>query len=299
MDVERRVQTCAWCGRPLDGRAVRLHGRTRCAHCGAATTDPWPSEAELQSAYGTWYRPEAGRFSFIGDAVLSRTRALLAGRLDQIAPPGPILDVGAGEGVLIDALHRHGREAIGLERDSRRSDVRDEPLREVEGEWAAVVFWHSLEHLPDPGDAIREAARLLRPGGVLVVAVPNSDSLQARAFGDRWLHLDPPLHLVHLSRRALVSRLEDSGFAVDRVSNTRGGQVVIGWLDGLVGALPGDLRLYQALRQPEARNTPVSPRQRALTLATAALLLPVAAAGAAAEVALGNAGTVYVEAHRG
>jgi hypothetical protein len=131
------------------------------------------------------------------------------------------------------------------------------------------------------------------------VAVPNSDSLQARAFGDRWLHLDPPLHLVHLSRRSLVSRLEASGFRVDRVSNTRGGQVVIGWLDGLVGVLPGDLRLYQALRQPEARNTPISPRKRALTLAAAAVLLPVAAAGAALEVALGNSGTVYVEAHRG
>jgi hypothetical protein len=74
---------------------------------------------------------------------------------------------------------------------------------------------------------------------------------------------------------------------------------VIGWLDGLVGVLPGDLRLYQALRQPEARNTPISPRKRALTLAAAAVLLPVAAAGAALEVALGNSGTVYVEAHRG
>ncbi len=297
-DVERRVSSCAWCGRPLGHEAIRLKGRTRCARCGAATTDPWPSESELQAAYGTWYRPESGRFSFIGDAVLSRTRALLAGRVSQIAPPGRVLDVGAGEGVLIDALRRHGRQAIGLERDSRRPDVWDQPLSDVEGEWAAVVFWHSLEHLPDPGDAIDEAARLLEPGGVLVVAVPNSDSLQAKAFGDRWLHLDPPLHLVHLSRRSLVSRLEESGFLVDRVSNTRGGQVVIGWLDGLVGRLPGQLSLYQALRQPEARNRPVSPRERALTLLAAALLLPVAVAGAALEVALGNAGTVYVEAHR-
>ncbi len=277
---------------------MRLHGRTRCSRCGAATTDPWPSEAELERAYGTWYRPEAGRFSFVGDAVLSRTRAILAGRLDQIAPPGPVLDVGAGEGVLIDALHRRGREAIGLERDSGRGDVRDEALKDVQGEWAAVVFWHSLEHLPDPGDAIREAARLLVPGGVLVVAVPNSDSLQARAFGDEWLHLDPPLHLVHLSRRALVSRLESSGFVVERVSNTRGGQVVIGWLDGLVGRLPGNLDLYQALRQPAARSRPVPPRERALTLAAAVLLLPVAAAAAGLEVLLGNAGTVYVEARR-
>jgi SAM-dependent methyltransferase len=278
---------------------VRLHGRTRCGRCGAATTDPRPSDRELEIAYGTWYRPQAGRFSFIGDAVLRRTRALLAGRLDEIAPPGPVLDVGAGEGVLIDALHRNGREAIGLERDSHRPDIRDEPLKDVRGEWAAVVFWHSLEHLPDPGDAVREAARLIRPGGVLVVAVPNTDSLQARAFGDRWLHLDPPLHLVHVSRRALVSRLEATGFAVERVSATRGGQVVIGWLDGLVGLLPGGLDLYQALRRPEARSTRMAARTRVLTLAASVVLLPLAAAAAGLEVALGDAGTVYVEARRG
>ena len=285
-----------WCGSPLDGDAVRLHGRTQCPRCGAATTDPWPSDKELGQAYGTWYRPNSGRFAAIGDPLLRRTRALLAGHLDRIAPPGPVLDVGAGEAVLIDALRRRGRVAVGLERDSRRQHVRDEPLERIEGEWAAVVFWHSLEHLPDPGNAIREAARLLGPGGVLVIAVPNNDSLQARAFGDRWLHLDPPLHLVHLSERSLRSRLEACGFEVERVSHLRGGQIVIGWLDGLVGALPGHLPLYQALRRPEARSSALSAGRRAAALAAGALLLPVALVGAALEVALGRSGTVYVEA---
>ena len=110
-----------------------------------------------------------------------------------------MLDVGAGDGVLLDALAGRGRIALGLERRSRRPDVREQSLDELEGEWAAVVFWHSLEHLRDPGEAIRHAARLLRSGGVAVVAVPNADSLQARAFGDRWLHLDLPRHLVHLA----------------------------------------------------------------------------------------------------
>ena len=95
-----------------------------------------------------------------------------------------MLDVGAGDGTLIDALARQGREAVGLEREAGRPDVRDEPLGAIGGEWAAVVFWHSLEHLPDPGDAVRHAARLLAPGGVLVVAVPDAGSLQARIFGD-------------------------------------------------------------------------------------------------------------------
>lgn len=293
------TRDCVWCAAPLDGSAVRLHGRIRCGACGAAMTDPWPSGDELARAYGDWYRPPGGRrFSVVGDALLRHTRGHLAGRLDAIAPPGAVLDVGAGDGTLIDALARQGREAVGLEREAGRPDVRDEPLGAIGGEWAAVVFWHSLEHLPDPGDAVRHAARLLAPGGVLVVAVPDAGSVQARIFGDDWLHLDPPRHLVHLTSRALLDGLTGAGLRVERVSRTRGGQVVIGWLDGLVGALPGDLDLYAALRRPEAREAVLGRRRRVAAIAAGAALLPVALAGAAVEVALRRSGTVYVEARR-
>jgi SAM-dependent methyltransferase len=295
--------TCAWCGAPLGDDAERLRGRARCSACGAATTDPWPSEEDLEAAYGTWYRPDAGnRFAFgLGDAVLGRTRGLLASRLDAIAPEGPVIDVGAGDGTLLDALHRRGREGIGLERNSARDDFRDEPLEEVDGDgtWAAVVLWHSLEHLPRPGAAVREAARLLRPGGVIAIAVPNNGSLQARAFGDEWLHLDLPRHLVHLSAKSLTRGLERAGFTVERTSYARAGQTVIGWLDGLVGKLPGGLDLYQSLRRPEAQSERISPLKRALAVGSAVLLLPVAAGCAAVELAVRRGGTVYVEGRLG
>src|SRR3954469_8127429 len=57
------VTHCRWCGAELDDRAAHLAGRTRCGRCGVATTDPFPSPVELDAAYATWYRPEAGRFS--------------------------------------------------------------------------------------------------------------------------------------------------------------------------------------------------------------------------------------------
>lgn len=295
------ASACSWCGAPLEAQG-RMPGRTRCSRCGAATTDPWPTDAELERAYGTWYRPAQGRrFTFLGDALLDRTRAALAGRIDEISPPGPVLDVGAGAGVLVDALRRRGREAVGIEREPVRADLRDESLEEVEGDgaWSAVVLWHSLEHLPTPGPAVAEAARLLRPGGVLAIAVPDNDSLQARAFGDRWLHLDLPRHLVHLTRRSLLDRLAATGFEVERVSAVRGGQIVIGWLDGLVGSLPGELRLYQSLRRTGARSSRLPLGRRIAAVAAGVALLPIAVVCAAIEIALGRSGTVYVEARRG
>jgi len=296
----RAPADCVWCGAPLDRKADRLNGRTRCPGCGAATTDPWPTPDQLDSAYGSWYWPDSGRrFLFGGDALLRRSRASLAGRLHEVAPLGPVLDVGAGEGVLIDALRQRGRIVHGLEREAQHPQMSDDPLDTIEGEWAAVVFWHSLEHLPAPGDAIREAARLLGPGGVLVIAVPNTDSIQARVFGDRWLHLDLPRHLVHLSERALLDRLREAGFAIERVSRVRGGQIVIGWLDGLVGALPGGLAPYQALRRSDARSERIGTGRRLAALAASVLLLPLALGCSAVEIALGRSGTVYVEARLG
>lgn len=301
---------CVWCGAALGPGATRLGGRIRCGACGTATTDPWPTEAELEAAYGGWYRPKAAewtapnesgrRFSFAGDALLARTRGLLASRLDEIAPPGPVLDVGAGEGTLIDALDARGREVLGLERGSARADFSGAAIEQVggDGSWAAVVFWHSLEHLPRPGAALDAAARLLKPGGVVAIAVPNNDSLQARAFGDEWLHLDIPRHLVHLSDESLRRGLERRGLRVERVSYARGGQIVVGWLDGLVGLLPGGLDLYAAIRRPEARSERLSPVRRALSVLAGIVLLPLAAVLGGAEIALRRGGTVYVEGRR-
>lgn len=292
-----RAKACVWCGQPF-GDDARHRGRiTFCAACGAATTDPPPDADELARAYDGWYRPEGeARFSFAGDAILGRTRGLLASRIDEIAPPGPVLDVGAGEGTLVDALRARGRDTTGLERNPLRPDFRDAPLTEIDGEWAAVVFWHSLEHLPEPGEAIAQAARLLKPGGVVAVAVPNTASVQAEAFGERWLHLDLPRHLVHLSTKSLSLGLTGRGFEVERTSQVRGGQIVIGWLHGLVGLLPGRPDLYQALRRKHARAAPQSPARRAFAILAGTALLPLAVLAAAGEIILRRGGTIYMEA---
>jgi len=289
---------CAWCGAELNAGPGAPSGRLPCGRCGAATTHPWPTEAELEAAYAGWYRPESGRFAGPGDALLRRSRGRLAARLDEIAPPGRVLDVGAGDGALLDALRETGREGLGLERESARADVHAGEIEELEGRFAAIVFWHSLEHLPRPRAALEQAAARLDPGGVLVVAVPNAGSLQAQAFGDRWFALDLPRHLVHLPAATLARTLGELGLTVERESHVRGGQAVFGWLHGLTGVLPGRPDLYDAIRRPAARRDRMPPARRAATLAAATALLPAAAGAAGVEAALHRGGTVYFEARR-
>jgi hypothetical protein len=236
-----------------------------------------------------------------GDRLLALSRASLARRLDAIAPPGPLLDVGAGDGALVRALRARGREAVGLERAGAAEGILARELvdfYEREGAWAGVVFWHSLEHLRDTAAVIDRACALLRDRGVLVIAVPNLASWQARAFGEAWFHLDLPRHLVHLPAPALIAGLGRRGLQIERVSYWRGGQLVFGWLHGLVGRLPGRPDLYSAIRRPEARVSDISHSRRAAALLAAVALTPLAGLLTAGEVAARAGGTVYVEARR-
>ena len=257
-----------------------------------------PGRAELDRAYGDWYRPRAGRFGGPGDAVLRRLRGRLARRLDRLSPPGAILDVGAGDGALIDALGARGREAIGIDRHPSHPSVQELKIGEIDGTFAGVVFWHSLEHLPRAGAALERAASMLKPDGLIVIAIPNPASVQAGVFGDSWFALDPPRHLVHVPASLLLARLERLSMEVERVSYLRGGQGAFGWLQGMVGRLPGRPDLYEAIRRPEARRHPLSGAARAGALVAGAALLPLAAGAAAAEAAIRRGGSVYVEARR-
>ena len=290
---------CAWCGAAINPMAPRPGARrVACERCGAQTTWPVPSEAELAVAYEGWYRPQSGRFAGPMDSVLGRMRGRLARRIERIAPPGRVLDVGSGSGELLDALAHRGRPATGLERVSHREDVLAEDVVDVELPSAAIVFWHSLEHLPHAGAAVDHAGGLLEPNGVMIIAMPNPASLQAQAFGDRWLALDLPRHLVHVPARTLLDRLRSLGLDVERVSYLRGGQVMFGWLHGLMGLLPGSPDLYDAIRRPAARSKPISAPRRAAVLAGAVLAAPVAALATLLEAAVRRGGTVYVEARR-
>jgi SAM-dependent methyltransferase len=74
-----------------------------------------------------------------------------------------------------------------------------------------IALWHSLEHLPRPWEVLAAASQRLKPGGRLLVAIPNIDSWQARVLGSRWLHLDAPRHLYFWSPDDLAKLIQGFG----------------------------------------------------------------------------------------
>ncbi|MBW2316543.1 MAG: class I SAM-dependent methyltransferase [Deltaproteobacteria bacterium] len=198
-----------------------------CTQCGLGRLHPMPSEAEVRSFYPDRYYGEPGnKFWPSVEALVRLVGSRHVRFLSRGLPAGArILDVGCGRGVHLRALADRGFAVHGFEMSesaARGVDPRAKlaiaaDLRGVgypAGFFDQVILWHVLEHLRDPVGTLEEVQRVLRPGGRLVVAVPNFGSLQARWAGPAWFHLDPPRHLYHFTVQALERMLEAAGFRV-------------------------------------------------------------------------------------
>lgn len=156
----------------------------------------------------------------------------LSGRDPSLIPfvgEGRILDVGCGLGFAL-ALYRergwtpfgvepspvaarYAREVLGLSvHQGELLDARF-PSRFVD----AVQFRHTLEHMPSPSVELREAHRILRDRGLLVVMLPNAAGLDRHLFGRWWVAWDLPRHLFHFTPRTLSALLAKTGFRVQKV----------------------------------------------------------------------------------
>lgn len=135
---------------------------------------------------------------------------------------GRLLDVGCGTGEFTAAAQRHGFEVQGVEPEasgaemarSRGLDVRTATLEESglpERSYDVVSAFHVLEHLPDSRAFLRTLARWCRPGGHVVVEVPNFASVVRRRSGPDWIHLRPLEHLVYHSPASLRKAFAGAG----------------------------------------------------------------------------------------
>jgi SAM-dependent methyltransferase len=126
----------------------------------------------------------------------------------HVCSGGRLLDVGCATGTfLAEMQHQRGWSVMGLEpaRHAARYAHDEEGLSVLAGvlnqapladqSFDAITFWDVLEHVYHPRAVIAEAARLLRPGGVLVINHPNIESLDRRIFGRYWMGYEVPRHL--------------------------------------------------------------------------------------------------------
>lgn len=314
-------QRCGGCGSAR--AAPRLPGPPRivaCADCGLLRLAVFPSDEARKAAYQEdYYRPEtAARFLGPLELVARAFRELRARAIARrglpttpsSAPPR-VLDVGCGRGRMLHALRRRGWEVLGtqLSRPAQEAaqaagvPVRlgELPALDLEpASFDAITLFHVLEHVTDPRRYLDTVHNLLRPGGLLVIEVPDHGSPGFRLLGVRHLCTDYPHHLYFFTRGTLSRLLHAAGFQVEAVRGFSLEYSPFTTLQNLLNALPGaPNRFYRALQGNPAGRALRRSGWTALHLALALLLagpaLLLSFAGALAPV--GN--TVRFYARRG
>lgn len=283
-----------------------------CPDCGLGRTLPAPSAAEIAKWYPeSYYGKENVRFNPVFESLTRLFQRRRAAVIFNRVPRGPVLDVGCGRGWLLYFLREAGYEPHGLEfSDTAAWHARNRLGLEVltcdflEGphqrdRFNAVVFWHVLEHLPKPSETLARTRELLRPGGLVAVAVPNYESLQARLFGRHWFHLDVPRHYFHLGPRTLEALLTRHGFRIVQADHFCFEQNPFGWLQSFYNLFGFSHNLlYTLLKSSSARTTRAleHPVQTLLILALLPALLPLSFGLTLLEAALRRGGTIEVYA---
>ncbi len=208
-------------------RAHQVAGSFRicqCLECGLLYQNPRPAVSSFQSIYPSSYVPYQPATTIARPILRELTRTSdLIGRLQPAG--GRLLDIGCGSGAFLQTFRqqRPGWEVQGIEPDAHAAAlVRQQQLAVQEcrledadlqpASWDAVTMWNVLEHLPDPQAMVQRVRQLLRPGGLLYLAVPLCDSWDARLFGRYWQGWDLPRHFVLFSRATLWRLLAQTGF---------------------------------------------------------------------------------------
>jgi SAM-dependent methyltransferase len=287
----------------------------RCSRCGFGWTQPHVPPKEIGQWYPQAYYGEGHvRFNPVLEALVRLFRRRRADVIATLVSPGRVLDVGCGRGFLLDALRTRGYDAHGVELSDyaarHAGDILGLELHV--GDFATapfppeffnvIIFWHSLEHLPDPLGAIERAWSLLVPGGCLLVALPNSDSIQACLFGGAWFHLDVPRHYVHFGLKSLLIALRNRGFRARMISHFSLEQNPYGILQSLYNAT--GLRfnlLYSLIRTRGARESSAEPPilQVLIVVLLLPVFLPIALLLWIMEIVLRRGGTIEVYAEKG
>lgn len=192
----------------------------RCVRCGHMQLERMPSDADLGEAYEI-----AASEVYVEEEAGQRETARTA--LEQIerytGGPGALVDLGCWVGFLLAEARDRGWRTLGVEPSSFASglardrlgleviqgDLLDAPV--PEGEWDAVVLGDVLEHVTQPGDALDRVTGLLRPGGVVYIALPDAGSRVATRLGAHWWSVIPT-HVQYFTRASLATLLRRRGF---------------------------------------------------------------------------------------
>ncbi len=208
---------------------VRGYSYLECSSCSTLFVHPRPTPRELSELY------QSGKEDLLSSTCWSgstdshrhdhRTWQHLLRVTEELAGRGPLLDMACGTGQFLALARELGwTDLTGIEvvPEAARaaanltgakvliSDINEVPLSSQS--FNAVVLWDIIEHVSDVHLVLREARRLLRPAGVLLMGSVNRHGLSLRLLGPKALTVAPPEHLTFPTRKGVAKAMAPAGF---------------------------------------------------------------------------------------
>lgn len=189
----------------------------RCADCGFLLTQDFPAEAEIGRYYAVpQYVSHSDTRQGIVNRIYHMVRSYMLGRKARLVEraahrkEGRLLDIGTGTGYFADVMQRRGWQVQAIEKNeqarafaAQHFGLEVQPTEELwryeRNSFHVVTLWHVMEHLEHLNETWDRLYELLDEHGVLVVAVPNCSSFDARHYGAYWAAYDVPRHLWHFT----------------------------------------------------------------------------------------------------
>ncbi|MFO7773548.1 MAG: class I SAM-dependent methyltransferase [Dehalococcoidia bacterium] len=201
----------------IPGRKWGRH--VRCRNCQLIYVNPVEKTGRINEAYS--------QMKSIDASIVRRSRLTVSqsqvSLIKQYKNGTYLLDIGCGEGFFLFNAAGAGYATKGVELSqdaaeyARREfglDVEAKPFEELrfpEDHFDVVTLWQVLEHVPYPFMILKEAHRILRPGGLLALSTPDIKGVPARILGRRWWNIRR-LHINQFTTKTLASILENAGF---------------------------------------------------------------------------------------
>jgi SAM-dependent methyltransferase len=213
---------------PITGEVFVIN---KCIKCGLGHTCPKP--INLMPYYGETYYTNRRGFTE-GHCIRRRVKTVLSAtkHMDHKR----LLDIGCGNGAFLRAMSILGWNVAGTEINPGLELMKELAVRKHIEDFSdcapfdCITMWHTLEHMENISTVLSQIYSLLRPGGKLIIAVPNNFSFQARLFKSKWLHLDAPRHIYHFDVTSLQNCLRMKGFYIERCDYQELEYDLLGWV---------------------------------------------------------------------
>ena len=191
----------------------------QCDNCALVTTYPRPSDKILQQYYDQdyWQSSQLKISTSLDTLYRLRMAPIVSAIRKYTTYDSKILDWGCGDGSLIGLLRDFGLHCFGI--DAYKMDIDDPHIFNAtidkadfpDEHFDIITCFHVLEHLADPLASMKHALRLVKTGGLIIIEVPNIDSVGFRIFKRRWQPLEIPTHLNHFTPATLQKVFESAG----------------------------------------------------------------------------------------